>query len=231
LGIGLNAVAVDARLQDIPSFDWTAQTKYDVEVQSAGASRNSIDFQYHLNGGQLELQDPAELFLGLLSQVSVSIFTISPGFSGFLWAWTLSMRSDNQGNVSSSVDFLIDPLGFGVPALSPITIANGRAAMTIGSFTAGANLGVLSGSSTAFVTYDMDAFVGGPGFGTGGLARLGDPFDANGNYGAGIILSAGPTAVPEPGTLWLVASGLVMVGGVARRRWTSLGVPKRPGSV
>jgi hypothetical protein len=215
-GLGLNAVAVDAHLQDLPFFDWSARTTYDVTVESAGSFTPLLDFQYHVNGGQLELLDPAQLFAGTLARVSASIFTISPGFSGFLWSWVLSLRGDGFGNVNSSVDFFIDPLGFGMPALSPITINNGRAAMTIGSFTANANLGRLSPGNSAFVTYDMDAVVSGPGFGGGGIARLGDPFDPTGNYGAGISFSTATVATPEPQTLVLLATGLLLVGVVRR---------------
>jgi hypothetical protein len=218
-GIGLNAVFVDAMLSDLPFFDWSANTKYEVEVAQAGQSRQSLDFQYHLNGGQLALRDPTGSFDGLVSTVGVSIFAISPGFSGFLWSWQLSLRG-TQGVVTPNVDFLIDPLGFGVPVLSSVSILNGVATIDIGSFTAGANLGILSGGSTAFVTYDMDGAVAGIGLSSqGGIARLGDPFNTSGDYGAGISFSATPvSATPEPSATLLVASGLIGLGGLGRTR-------------
>ena len=74
-----------AHLSDLPFFDWSARTTYDVEVAQTGQSRSSLDFQYHINGGRLELIDPAQMFDGMLSTVGVSIFAIAPGFSGFLW--------------------------------------------------------------------------------------------------------------------------------------------------
>ena len=144
------------------------------------------------------------------------------GNSGFLWDWMLSLRTDNQGNVVSTVDILNDPLGFGVPALSPIIIANGRASMTIGSFSAHASLGQLIFHDKASVLYEMGARVRGPGFNEGGLARLGDPYDVNGNYGSAITFAAAPTVAPEPATSWLVATGLIVGGAAGRRRRNSL---------
>jgi hypothetical protein len=209
-GIGLNAVSVDARLGDIPSFYWSGQTSYDVEVKNTGFSTSSVDFEFHLNGGRLGLYDPTGLFNGLAASVDVSIFAISPGFSGFLWSWTLTLRG-SQGQVTPSVDFLIDPLGFGVPDLGALTIANGEAFIDIAAFTAAVDLGPLAAGHTAFVTYDMSAAVFGLGFNaTGGVARLGDPFSASGDYGAGIRIGAVPAAVSEPPVFALLFGGILL---------------------
>jgi len=220
-GDGLNAVGVDARLGgDIPSFGWSASTNYEVNVAETGPGSTSLDFEYHLNGGQLKLYDPNEDFTGLVASARVSIFTSSPGFDGILWSWHLTLRGFG-GVVTPTVDFLIDPLGFGVPAASAVTISGGEASLDIDSFTASANLGVIDDTSFAFVKYDMESTVTGVGFNaTGGRAVLGDPFHPTGNYGAALTFAGATTAggVPEPSALALVLAGVALIPAFARVR-------------
>src|SRR5438067_5823332 len=131
-GYGLNAVYADGTVSDLPYFDYSARTTIDWTVVNSGVSSSPVDFQYHLNSGYLALYDPSSMFDGNQASVGVGIFTLAPGFSGVLWSWKLTLRG-NHGVVTPTVDFLIDHLGFGVPALSPVTIANGVAAVDIGA--------------------------------------------------------------------------------------------------
>ena len=230
-GYGLNAVTAEARVGDVPSFFHSAGTSFDVTVRNDDAvTSDPLIFEYHLNGGQLALFGGS--FDGMVAGVSVSIFTIAPGRSGFLWSWALSLRGQG-GQVTTSVDFLLDPLGFGVPALSPITIANNEATVSIAPFTAVADLGRLAPGGTAFITYDMGADIGGFGFNsTGGKATLGDPLNLDGDPGssigfAGVDLQPAPAAAPEPATGALAALGLALLAAVRSRRCRATGIARR----
>jgi hypothetical protein len=213
---GLNAIRVEGHPSDMRSFTFSAGTTIDLTVENAGpATSDPLVFEYTINGGQLRLSAPGGSFDGLIASVSVSIFTIAPGQSGFLWSWTQSLRGQG-GSVNTSTDFFLDPLGFGTPAMSPITFAGDEAFVDIGAFHRSADLGRLSPRGTAFITYDMNANVAGPGFGPGGVAALGDPSNLNGSPGStlaipGTSLVPGVTAVPEPATISLSAVGLVLL--------------------
>lgn len=223
LDLGLNAVRVEGRVADIPFFNYAASTRIDLAVGNTGVA-TPLDFEYTINGGQLVLRGRNGSFDGLVAQVGVSIFTIAPGFGGFLWSWTQSLRGSGSG-ATTSIDFLIDPLNFGTPTVSPITINGNEAVMDIASFHVNQNLGTLSqGSSPAFITYDMNASLSGPGLSnTGGIAALGDPFGVTANPGSIIAIPGlgvvGPAPVPEPSTLHLlaVALGLLTLTPVANR--------------
>lgn len=80
------------------------------------------------------------------------------------------------------------------------------------SYTATIPLGVLS--TTDVVEYIMQARVSGPGTETGGRAIIGDPFDLAGG-GSSIKFAA---QVPEPSSYCMLAVGLMMLAGLARRR-------------
>jgi hypothetical protein len=223
---GLNAVAVEARVGDASFFSHSAGTTLDVTVGNSGPlTSDPLIFEFHLNGGILALLSGGS-FDGLIASVSASIFTIAPGRSGFLWSWTLSLRGQG-GAINPSVDFLLDPLGFGVPAITPVSIVGDEAGLTIAPFTLSADLGRLSPGGTAFVTYDMDANVSGPGFnGTGGRARLGDPLNLPGNPGGtisfvGVSLVPGPAAASEPAALSLGVLGLMLLAVVRLRERTA----------
>jgi hypothetical protein len=225
LDYGLNAVRVDASPGDLTSFSFGAGTSIDVTVENAGpVTADPLIFEYTISAGQLRLRSFAGSFDGFIASVSVSIFTIAPGHSGFLWAWTQSLRGQG-GAVSTSTDFLLDPLGFGTPSMSAITFAADEAFVDIASFHRSADLGRLARGSSAFITYDMDAAVAGPGFGGGGVAALGDPFDVTGRPGSTLLIQGAPigavvSAVPEPATSLLVGLGLAALGasGAGRRR-------------
>jgi len=73
-------------------------------------------------------------------------------------------------------------------------------------------LGVLA--TTDVVEYIMQARVSGPGFETGGRATIGDPFDLVGG-GSTIGFAA---QVPEPGSGFMLGAGLMVLGGLGRRR-------------
>jgi hypothetical protein len=220
---GLNAVRVEGHPGDMRSFSFGAGTKIDLTVENAAPiTSGPLIFEYTINGGQLRLNSAGGSFDGLIASVSVSIFTIAPGRSGFLWSWTQSLRGQS-GSVNTSTDFFLDPLGFGMPAMSPITRVGDEAFIDIGAFHRSADLGRLSPGGTAFITYDMDAHVSGPGFGPGGVAALGDPFNLNGAPGSilaipGASLVPGVTAAPEPATLGLTAVGLTALALARRRR-------------
>jgi hypothetical protein len=226
LDIGLNAVRVDGRVADIPSFDYSAGTDIALDVGNTGAP-TPLDFEFTINGGQLVLRGRNGSFNGLSARVGVSIFTITPGFSGFLWAWTQSLVGSGS-SVTTSISFFIDPMNFGTPAVSPITINGDEATMDIAPFHVTQRLATLSGSGTAFITYDMDAGLVGVGLNnTGGVAALGDPFGVNTSPGStiairGLSLTAPAATVPGPSTLYLLAVALGLLGlksGMKARSW------------
>jgi hypothetical protein len=218
-GYGLNAVLADARVADIPSFDFSARADYDLTLRNDGPRAVPLDFTFQLNGGHLRLYDPSERFGGTVASVNVSIFAIAPLNSGFLWSWDVVLRGDGAGGVTATVDFLIDPHGFGVPHLGPVTVGGGVASVAIAPFAFALEMGRLAPNGTATLAYDMGADVAGFGFPWGGYAALGDPFDAAGDYGVSATLApAAVSAVPEPSVVSLSTLGLAALGALAARR-------------
>ena len=228
-GSGLNAVTTRGRLGDIPNFSFRAQTDIDQQVRNEGTAGDNVVFDYLINGGELRLFDPIGSFNGLEATVAVSIFAISPGASGFLWDWGVTLHKVN-GVLTASVhgfapifDFL-DPLGLGQPAVSAITVEDGEAVVSIAPFTASIDLGELAPTGTALVSYTMFAALSGPGLNaTGGEATLGDPFNLAGDPGSVISfrgLDGDTPAVPEPPVAPLAAfvlAALLAIGRKTRR--------------
>jgi len=82
---------------------------------------------------------------------------------------------------------------------------------TLGPLSGTLDLLVLAGQ-TVSLTYLMSMEASGPGWEMGALAELGDPLTLTG----GMTVSD-PTAVPIPGAVWLLGSGLVGLAGLRRK--------------
>ncbi|MBM4385202.1 MAG: PEP-CTERM sorting domain-containing protein [Deltaproteobacteria bacterium] len=87
--------------------------------------------------------------------------------------------------------------------------SNNVAGYTFNSLITTIDLGILA--PTDVVTYTMEVQVSGPGFETGGYARIGDPFDL---AGSGSSIAFG-TPVPEPAVTLLLA----LTGAIALWVW------------
>lgn len=215
-GYGFNAVSATGVFGDIPAFALRAETSIDQNVRNDGPSSVDLAFHYTINGGELRLFSPGS-FEGLVATVAVSIFVISPGFSGFLWDWGVTLRGSGSGVTSEVHGFspifpLNDPLALGIPPISSVSVGGGEAVLSIAPFNADIDLGTLGVGSTALVTYSMYADVSGPGFNaTGAKASLGDPFDFTNNPGSEISIPGAAldgVAVPEPGAWMMIGAGL-----------------------
>jgi hypothetical protein len=220
-GSGLNAVNAEARLSDVPSFVFRAETDIELAVENSGSVFEDLAFDYLINGGELRLFSGNGNFDGLASTVAVSIFTIAPDFSGFLWDWGVTLRGVGASVVAEVHGFapifsFNDPLSLGMPAISGITVNDTEAILSIAPFNAFVDLGALSSGGTGLVSYSMYAETGGSALNlAGGKATIGDPFDFTGSPGS-IISIPGvdlePTNVPEPISLASTLFGLAVLG-------------------
>ena len=94
---------------------------------------------------------------------------------------------------------------FGGTAFVDATFPNNILGYDFDAFAATIALGTFARGASLTATYIMAAEVRAPGFETGGLAFIADPFALD---GSGAIVRL----VPEPGTLVLVALGLAALG-------------------
>ena len=213
-GSGINAVNVEARLSDIPEFLFRADTDIDWDIENTGADARDLTFDYTINGGQLRLFDPTGSFHELESTVGVSIFTLAPDFSGFLWEWGVTLRGVSPGVVETEVHGFAtifpfdDPLGLGSPTVSAVSVSATEAVVSIAPFTATVHLGEMGPGSVARISYSMFGQVSGPSLrDAGASATVGDPFDLSGTPGSVLSFNGG-AAVPEPSIVVLTGLGV-----------------------
>lgn len=180
-------------------------------IENTGSHSQDLIFDHTINGGQLRLFDPSGSFLDLQSTVAVSIFTLAPDVSGFVWEWGVSLRGTAPG---VGRDDLSD-----------------EAVVDIAPFTATVNLGEMSPGALATITYDMFGQVSGPGLRfSGGTATVGDPFDLSGKPGSVLSFKGDAATVPEPASLALLGAGLAVLLRRQRCRWPASMIRPTPSS-
>jgi hypothetical protein len=115
--------------------------------------------------------------------------------------------------------------------VGPVTIVGDEARVSIEPFVRTIGLGRIPADvlNTLPLSYSMSAEVPGVGLnGTGGLARLGGPFDLSGSPGSLLSIegvSLQPATVPEPAALLLMGAGLAAIV-VARSRARARRAPR-----
>jgi hypothetical protein len=210
---GAGAVAVDGAFFTGNLFnELTALSTLTSDVTNNTGGVVPFAYDFFLPGPRLTLAD----FAGLSETDDPTIraffdFRVSLDFgSGFL-PYVVSQGELKGGLVSHTLGTAgTDPLGstFFTDGNFPNNILGYQFDNLDSSVT-----GFLADGETVTVQTSLFVSLTAPGFETGGAARIGDPLDLSAGAFSGNL-----SIVPVPAAVWLFASGLIGLAGLARRK-------------
>jgi len=214
---GITAVDANAAYADGQNVSHVmrAEAVFADTVTNGSGSAQDFFYDFTVFGPVLELADFAGIGIGPQEIRASYLIEIRVDGSA-VWSSSATLRG---GDVSSTLDqsgVILNSTAIGAaPGIFGFAFDDLTTSVLLGNFAGGASF-----AFEALVEVSVDA----RGFETGGRARIGDPGDIGAAPGVSGVIRAqdgGGSPVPAPGTLLIVATGVLLLGAARRRRRTA----------
>ena len=224
----MSAQAVTGTLGSAPG-NGQAMAAYSTTITNTGSTPQAFVFNYYIGSGTL-ISDPVFNYGSGPGSVTAQISATIALNGQTAWSYGATLTGSAASSASGGTFNLVTSPGGPAYVTTPVQGIYGES-VSFSPYTGSFALGTLAAGQSEVLTYTLSGTTTTSGitpsqlaYYGGALAQIGDPFSVQdqGITTFGVTPSSVVSAVPEAGTNTMLASGLLLLGGLALKRRRNL---------